>query len=46
MIEVGTMVVCDGCTARVLDIEGTIARCGHIDRNGDYVEMYADVDDI
>lgn len=46
MIDVGEMVVCDGRTARVLDIEGNIARCGHIDRHGDYLEMYADVDDI
>lgn len=46
MIQVGNMVVCDGRTARVMDIEGTTAHCVHVDRHGNYFDMYEDVEDI
>lgn len=46
MIEIGSMVVVDGYTSRLLEIEGTTAHCVHIDRNGDFVRLSADMEDV
>ena len=45
-MNVGDMIVCDGKTARIVDIDIDRVDCIHINRNGDTVTLNAHPDDV